>query len=280
MALVVDPWTFSNGTIADAIEVNDRLDVLYTLVNGQIDNANIDLGTGAGQFYAVHLPILDAGGYYPTDNVEAALQDIASGTVTVAGAIPIGGIIPFYDFNGLLTFNTTTYKYCNGASVTVGSIGSQTLPDLSNRYLVGFGTEGGGDNGSAAWSTTPVGNASHKINILHYHTVASHSHTISADGSHNHTGVTAGMAIAATHTSPLPDYDHYDDVNGWNTSSDFIDIGTTVKQGHHDHDIFTEADHDHTGLTGLAAPGTDDQLSATQSIQPRSVRVRWIMRVV
>lgn len=43
MGLVVKPFTFVNGTIADATEVNPDFDTLYTLVNGNIDSANIDL---------------------------------------------------------------------------------------------------------------------------------------------------------------------------------------------------------------------------------------------
>jgi len=43
MSVQVDPYTFTNGTVADALEVNARISLLYTLQNGGIDAANVDL---------------------------------------------------------------------------------------------------------------------------------------------------------------------------------------------------------------------------------------------
>lgn len=43
MGLVVKPYTFTNGpsNIIDAVQVNADLDTLYTLVNGQVEDANV-----------------------------------------------------------------------------------------------------------------------------------------------------------------------------------------------------------------------------------------------
>lgn len=41
MAQVTKPYTFQNQTTADAGQVNQNFDTLYTLVNGNIDNTNI-----------------------------------------------------------------------------------------------------------------------------------------------------------------------------------------------------------------------------------------------
>jgi len=43
MSVQVDPYTFTNGTVADALEVNARISLIYTLQNGGIDAANVDL---------------------------------------------------------------------------------------------------------------------------------------------------------------------------------------------------------------------------------------------
>ncbi len=43
MAIKSDPYTFTNGTVADALEVNARFDELYNLQNGTIDADNMDL---------------------------------------------------------------------------------------------------------------------------------------------------------------------------------------------------------------------------------------------
>jgi len=43
MTVQIDPYTFSNGTVADALEVNARFNPLYTLQNGGIDSTNMNL---------------------------------------------------------------------------------------------------------------------------------------------------------------------------------------------------------------------------------------------
>lgn len=44
MPQVTKPYTFQNQTIADAGQVNQDFDTLYTLVNGNLDSANIKAG--------------------------------------------------------------------------------------------------------------------------------------------------------------------------------------------------------------------------------------------
>ena len=221
---------------------------------------------------------------------------------------PIGSIIYHYDFNAGLTFSSTYWKYCDGASgVTVGALSGQTLPDLSGRYLVGFGSDGGGDVDSATWATSVVGAASNQISLAHSHTVNAHSHTVnshthsvsshthgvSSAGSHSHAGRTTGMSTSATETNP--NY-RIKENGGWtNFPSAHIsaDTGTGGDEGNHDHNISTDGSHSHSiasgggGSTGsstpgtsTSSPGTDSQLSTTQSIQPRSIRARAIMRVL
>ena len=50
---------------------------LSVVANGIGEN-EIDFGTGAGQVDGSSIPLADAGGYFATDNVEAALQEIGS----------------------------------------------------------------------------------------------------------------------------------------------------------------------------------------------------------
>lgn len=124
-----------------------------------------------------------------------------TGVVTVAGGgiVPIGTILPFYDYNYTLTFDNTKYAYCDGSIVNFTGIGPQTTPDLSGRYLIGFGTVGGGDIGTDPWATPAVGNAGWTINIQHSHTVNNHTHDLS-----NHTH-NAGTYVAASHTHGTSD---------------------------------------------------------------------------
>lgn len=246
--------------------------------------------------------------------------------------VPVGAIIPFYDFNGALPINSDHWAYCDGSTVDVtynDTTVSRILPDTSGRYLVGFGTDGAGDVDSAAWSTSPVGNANHEVDLQHdhtvnahthdvnigsyssnssgshSHTVTAHNHSISSGGSHDHSGRTTGMSTTATEDSA--NYRVKDDSAGWgNRTTDSIHIevtGGSNNEGHHDHNISSDGSHDHGGNTGnsspstssdgshthtnnppnttstSATPGTSLSLSTTQSIQPRSIQVRYIMRV-
>lgn len=241
----------TNGTVADASDVMSNENEIFS----NIDPSNVQPAnkTGTGPF------VLGIG---------ATLTNPVINGVSFAGStqlVPIGSIIPFYDFSALITFDTSYWTYCNGAILVNASspLNGQTLPDLSGRYLVGFGNDGGGNIGTAPWTIVVAGNAGHQINLLHSHTVAGHTHTVAAhhhtisnSGTHTHS-ITSGGPVAALDTNS-PD-------NG------VIDPG-----GNHNHGGITG---DTSPITSSVSPGTDSQLSATQSIQPRSIRVRYIMRV-
>jgi len=229
---------------------------------------------------------------------------------------PVGSIISFYDFNALISFDSNIWQYCDGSVVSdVDSpINGQTLPDLSNRYLVGFGTEGGGDIDSATWSTTPVGSASHQINIQHSHDMNSHVHSLlnhRHDFSHQHTmnnhthplpSRTVGLSTSATKTGS---YTAWDNGSGSFSTSHTLETRSSGSQdeGWHDHLIggstSSPSTNDTSGISaggprtgtpvnsvGGAIPNTDvpstastlTSLSTTQSVQPRSVRVRYLIR--
>ena len=243
---------------------------------------------------------------------------------------PIGTIIPFYDFNAALTFNADYWAYCDGSAKTIAGIGSQTLPDLSNRYLVGFGTEGGGDIDIAAWATAAVGAASHQVDLSHTHgtgsyagpshshTVDNHTHTIS---NHVHTNPTTSGGSAHSHGAGA----YYADIGyygggsgadiaartnaavtftsnniwgatGWSsgavTASKTYITGTSAGESAHTHTQGNTGNPTTNPASGGATPGTSANgtgavtgtsasgSSATQSIQPRSIRVRFIMRIL
>lgn len=352
--LVIKPFTFSNGTVADAIEVNAVVDVLYNLVNGNLDSANL------------------ANNAVGTNEIANAAVTFAKlNTDVTSRFVPVGTIIPFWDFDGDMTFSSTYWKYCNGQNYDFGgAIGVQALPDLSNRYIVGYGTEGGGDNGTAAWAPSAVGNANHQISLAHAHTVASHTHNVnigsfssSSDGSHTHTVASHTHSISSsgttdsggshshtvsshTHTSGSLRFENmiidtdglgfrdlymFDSggtqtfINNSSGSAGTAMVTTggtgslaadgtfytgagsgatgsaspsTDSKGSHTHTFSSsgtsgsaapatdsQGAHTHTidppdTASTAASPATDSQLSATQSIQPRSLPVRYLMRVL
>lgn len=201
------------------------------------------------------------------------------------GNVPVGTILPFYDFDGAVSFDTSVYAYCNGQTINdiASLLHGKELPDLSNRYIVGFGTDGGGDIGSSSWLSAPIGNSSHVINISHAHAMPLHTHS---GPSHSHSG--------AYHSHPLYGSTGY--VYGTGANRFQVDIGGHSlpivgggsDQGNHTHSLYglgtDVADSGYTGYAGTGQTGssgdgnTGDSLSASQSIQPRSIRCRYIMR--
>lgn len=278
------PYNYVNGTIADANEVNANEHELR-------DKYNSSLSGTAGH---THSGVDGDGTKITSSGIDSA---------NFKELVPLGSIVPIYDFNGLLTFDTAYWAYCNGQTKTITGIGAQTLPDLSNRYLVGFGTEGGADIGAAAWATAIVGNASHQINLAHAHTVTAHTHdlqnhthnvpahyhgkgtlAIGTSGSHSHTytwrdaSSGSGTASPAGNNDPGgPGSNSTSSNSHTHPNADFTgSVGNTA--GSNGDSAFTSAAPS-TNTSGSASPSTDSQLSATQSIQPRSVRVRYIMRI-
>lgn len=184
----------------------------------------------------------------------------------------VGEIKAFYDFNGAVTFDTDHWAYCNGATVNdpFSPINGETLPDSSNRYLVGFGTEGGEDIGSAAWATAAVGNAGHTVNLEHDHD--SHYHYLGHFRTPN-SGLNIGFRFykgtfnGANHVTVLGETQNY----------------YTPESGGQAHkrrttDEATGGSVSNNDLIISDTASSDAKLSTTQSIQPRSIRVRYIMR--
>ena len=137
-----------NGTTADANEVMSNTNEIYTNIN----NSNVAAGAAivfsklenltSSQIIvgnASNVPAAVAmSGAATIDN--AGVVTLASGGV--GGSLPIGSIIPFYDFNALVTFDTNYYRYCDGSVLTYAAspLDGETLPDLSGRYIVEFGS--------------------------------------------------------------------------------------------------------------------------------------------
>jgi len=285
-------------------------------------------------------------------------------TILLGGAAssipPIGSIIPFYDFNGLVSFDTGVWAYCDGSVLVDGAspLNGQTLPDLSNRYLVGFSTpwvvetiaspggpQGtgytvgnvltiatGGNNatvlvnnvnggggitnysliqggtgytvtgtfnltggtgtgaqvdidsltdgqsiGVAAFSATPVGAVKHEISLSHFHSLSAHTHTVA----HSHS-LTPGTAWAQIFTNGALWHNRVSGVTAYShtrqsgLTSDVGSVGSTS--------FATGVDGNTDSGTPTTSPpsttNTSSALTTAQNIQPRSVRVRYIIRKV
>ena len=219
---------------------------------------------------------------------------------------PVGSIIPWYPFSTNLAafLNTTHWAYCNGQSKTINGV-SETLPDLSGRYLVGFGgaTDGDGALASATWATAAVGSALHEVNISHTHytdigsTTSAQPNNANANtvAAHTHTLSSAGWAQLYIDTSPAEwgfcnvvgsvtswtaDTAWAADTRSEGTNSFTTGValdGATDAGGGHTHSIAHTHTVDPANTQSSAAAW--DTLADVVSIQPRSVRVRYIMRI-
>jgi len=236
----------------------DTVSVLGTLaVEAPIDAPNVTLNVG---------------------NVEA-VNITVSDSVVWGGSVPIGSIIPHYDFNGALPVDANYWAYCNGQTLNVGDQINQVLPDLSGRYLVGFGgaTDGAGDIDSASWATTVVGQELHtSASIAHTHTVNAHTHA---------PGTLQFRTLAVTGVGTTRNFLRYQS-NGA-VSSMFSLSGSGAASGTTTEGVtLISAGTSDIGYTANGAgvthtantDGTTSNLT-TISVQPRSVRVRYVMRV-
>lgn len=204
-------------------------------------------------------------------------------TASLSNVCPVGTIIPFYDFNAAVSFDANVFAYCNGATINSASspINGLATPDLSNRYLVGFGTEANADIGSATWNATVVGSAAHQVDLSHTHTF-DHNHAIN---SHNHTSGTLQFQTLSVASSTLKGFD----VNGTATtlaSVSSVGSGATavLSLNTTSATYYTASGSGSTGsstdTTANTSVASNSSLSATQSIQPRSIRVRYIIRYI
>lgn len=206
-----------------------------------------------------------------------------SPSASLNSVCPVGTVVAFYDFNAAVSFDTNVWAYCNGQTINnAGStINGLVVPDLSGRYIVGFGTDGSADIGSATWATAAVGAASHQVNIAHTHTFE-HTHTI---GSHTHTVGSLQFQVGTVTTTTF---------NGFhsNGASQPILLDAAVGSGSGTVTASVAASGSATlytasgtgsvasssGSTGTNSDASTSAGSATQSIQPSSVRMRYLIR--
>jgi len=277
---------------------------------GTVTTADINGGTIDGITLGTNSPVTSAvittadinGGTIDATTIGATTP--AAGTFTSITATdissdaipPIGSIIPFYDFDGDATFDSDYWAYCDGSTKTLtGGIGSKTLPDLSGRYLVGFGTDGGTDIDSAAWATAAVGNASHQIDVSHTHTTDISSFTSGSESSHTHGGGSLSFQVTDNDSGYIGFYQSNgnlafrlthksENLSGIGaeavayftyTTSPWQDVWTIANSSSGS----TAAGSSHSHSVNPPNTTSSSSLSSTQSIQPRSIRVRYIMRI-
>jgi hypothetical protein len=285
MAIIIKPYTAFPGDVIRSSNYNQNFDTIYNDYNGNIQNVNVAANAGIAYSKLQALPsaqiIVGSAANVATPRVMSGDATISNtGVVTVFGGggakslVPIGSIIAHYDYGVVATIPDPAYWIiCAGTVIADGAspFNGKTLPDLSGRYLVGFGTDGGGNIGMGALPDPPaaVGNAGNTINIQHSHTVNAHQH-----GPGNlafEIFEKAGSTIVGFDSAGVP-------LNLFgNNPAGGGGFDMPFYNGPANQFYYTLAGSG-VGLTATASPGTNNQLSATQSIQPRSIQCRYYMR--
>jgi hypothetical protein len=269
MPLISITKSYQDGDILTEQDLdNIRNDVISFLNVTQLDASNIQsasITTALIQDQAV---------------TTAKIDDNAVTEAKIALSLrygPIGTIISFHSFNGLLTLprgfmkmNGDVVSQANydaihgaGAYVTDGIASSalltRNLPNANSKYLTGSATTT--QDGTVA--ITYVGNSGNTINIQHDHTVDSHNHVWwdFVSGEDDQTYDSDGNTFEV-------------DVDMGANGADAADTGLRLVQ---------KNEGVHLGVNGYTSnqtPGTDNQLSTTQSIRPHSVEVMMLIKVI
>ncbi len=195
------------------------------------------------------------------------------------GYFQTGMIIPFHSYNNAISYpqgwypcngsviNESNYNSVHGAGSWATYIGSSDLdgkyaPDFDGNYPVGALTT----PATGAGAIPTVGNTSHQINIAHTHTAPAHQHiwyiasgsATTADQSYQSGGATTNISQFAKTSGTGIQY------HGGSGNS--IDAAT----GSGD-DLYTQQ---------ISGGNTSSSLSSTQSVQPESVEVQYLIRIV
>lgn len=168
-----DGLGFLGGVLSVKVATAGGLEIVSDEVQVKADGIKdtmIDWGTGAGQVSAADMPIADAGGYFPTDTVEAALQKLAGDIVAQGveytagvGGVTKGDLVYISAANTVLPYtNLTQNKFCVGLALETVLAGNPVKVLANDTLLTGVGSSfTAGEryywNGTAYQLTQPSG---------------------------------------------------------------------------------------------------------------------------
>lgn len=272
--------TFTNGTAANATEVNQNFTDVKTFVEGSLVHADgtVQAGSSAIATNAIVEAKIAAGAVTEAKLASALIQLLTpTGSISQYGgaSAPTGwllcdgqelSIASYTALYNVLTTNGTVFPY--GAN-TNGSGGAGSthfrVPNLKGRVAVGrdsgqtefdvLGESGGAKTHTLTTAEMPSHGHSVSLNAA-----GSHSHTVS-DGAHVHTIPSRQSPNTNAHShsgSRLAEAPSNGDAN-----DDISTISGAYGDGSHSHTVSTAADHNHTVNQSNAGSG-----SAHNNLQP------------
>ena len=180
------------------------------------------------------------------DGTGLANDSIGEANLVDGVFVPIGGVIDYWSGGGALPVN---WEICDGSNVATS--GSPLLgiakPSMTDKFVRGVANQN--------LRTTPVTGGAASVNISHSHTVNNHAHGLGGH-SHGYSGTTGW-------------------VQAWEGGG--LNAGSNMPNAHYHYMAFTTGGP--SGASDGSAPGTDAQLSSTQSILPSYVGMVKIVRV-
>ena len=175
---------------------------------------------------------------------DGTIQAVDMAPDAIPPGVPVGTVISWWRPDAGTPLPSDEWAIADGSAVgdTESPLYGQTLPNLTNRFVMGVGADNIGQTGGA-----------NTVNLAHSHQVASHSHSI------------------PTHRHTL-DHDHNTSdvycVGGGSTSVHRDIIGVTVEN--------TGA---WSGSTGASQPNTDSRLSSATENRPAYVGLLYLVKI-
>lgn len=232
---------------------------------------------------------------------------LASGAITKdkldPNIVPVGTVISWYrpttDIPLPLGWEVCDGRAWSGIQNAWG-ITTGTIPDLTNRFVLGAGLYGTGTDVSTPPSMGQVGGG-HAKNLSHAHTVfphahfiPQHAHSIGPDGAHRHRWPTtvwdgAGNPVGTQMVDALQ---RGSAVKGAEGSYQAMYIGGLNRNEYYGEQVSapmeTTGEHSHGSTTGNsnvlqssdAAPNTYNALEGSTDIRPAYVGLLFLMRVI
>ena len=265
MPLISIPKNYLDGDVYFESDVDDIRDGIVDFLNvDRIDDVNIQNEGITGSDKLVDASVSTA---------KIADEAVTEPKIQLESRyMPIGSITMFHTFNGAVSIprgwmqcngdvvNATNYDaiHSSGDFVTDGvgsaALNAKNLPSMISKYPVGVASTT--QDGSVA--ITSVGNSSNQIDIEHSHTVNAHNHQwYDFNGAGDHNSYDGAGSLLSINTS-------------LGTTSNAGIEASTASVSKLGTDFFTDNQ----------TPGTNNSLSSTQSIQPESLEVIYIIKVV
>jgi microcystin-dependent protein len=265
MASLNIPFTFTNGTTASAIEVNNNMQAIKNYAESQLVqiDGSVKAGTNSISDGAITAPKIDAA-FLNSIMPVGSITQFAGASAPTGWLICEGQTVSRSVYSALFSVVGTTYGAGDGSTTFV-------LPNLKGRIPVGR------DSAQTEFDVLgETGGA--KTHTLTSAQIPNHNHTGTVDpsGSHAHTALDAGAhshsIVVKERESGTHGHGLVNNVSAGSPGTDYINSASIQSGGTHSHATDTQGNHQHTFTTSSVGGG-----QAHNNLQPYIV-VNYIIK--